>query len=170
MRQPSRLIREDMAHSGAAMNVDEMQALVKENATLRAHLEDLLEGQDQVSEASIREDYTRICEAIDRWVDNVTVYDNKDDFKRRYLEVLHDKKRPPVLTTQDFDLKKLVKYDYADHFVLPVVVQDQLARHIFQSAYPVGITDDEGHFLWDVQDCMRRTGKGMLMFIGTISF
>jgi ankyrin repeat protein len=122
-------------------------------------------------EASIREDYTRICDSIDSWVDDVMFDNDKYGFQKYYMGVLRSKKRRSMLEIQGIDLEKLADYDSAGHFILSLVVQEQLNKHIFKKRYPIGITDSQVEALDYVKMSMDSPsmGKGKQMFIRTIS-
>ena len=66
-----------------------LQASEEENKRLRECLDECksqlfeLSHEDKVSDATIKDDYLRICESIESWIDNVS-YGEEEDFNTRF--------------------------------------------------------------------------------------
>lgn len=142
-----------------------------ENASLRADLNDCravvftLQGQHEVSDSSIMDEYTRIYQAIDTWVDNAMDHVPDGRFNSIYREqMLNDKKRARVIKDLgDVSSYRLTSYERSDYLVLSTLIQRHLDGQIFYRQYPVGLPKLQQDVVTDIKETMLRgsLAKGM---------
>jgi hypothetical protein len=137
-----------------------LQASEEENKRLRECLDECksqlfeLLHEDKVSDATIKDDYLRICESIESWIDNVS-YSEEGDFNTRFSEILQEEpnERGGKLAgldlyqpLQDRDktrssywwLERLGSQNSCNIVVLSVVIWHYLYTKIFRECFPIG--------------------------------
>jgi hypothetical protein len=143
-----------MEHTGEPTAAEEIWKLKKQNERLTDDLFELLQPDNQVSEASLRNDYKEICDAIESWIDSVTTASRKVDFKRHYKEQLRNEKRRAMLRDLVFDPVTLGEYDNVAYVVLSLMIELQLEKYIFRRPYPIGITKKQTEVIEEIEECM----------------
>ena len=131
-----------MAHNDEVTAAEEIKRLKRENESLKDDLFALVQEENQVSEATIKNDYQDICASIETWIDYVTVDVKKSDFRKHYKEVERSNKWRRMLRDLGLVPEKVGDYDNADYFVLSLVTELQLG-YIFSRPYPIGVTEQQ---------------------------
>lgn len=119
------------------------------------HLKDQLlallrKPTDEVTALSAKEAYRMICYNMDTWVSNV-IEDSSSDIK------------PSRLGRRGRHQLKHLKLDYPSangstsipSLLLTLAIRDRVRSLVFDRAYPVGITSDQGHVLDQVLQGMK---------------
>jgi hypothetical protein len=163
---------------------EEIQRLIEENRTLQLSLEDCklrlfdaLQEDHDVSEASVKNDFTRIWEAIETWVDYVSDED-KVDLRKRYQEILRNRNRNRTrlkdigLTSESLrDLPSLLQLETGRLIISGLIISNFLVTRIFQEPYPLGTSWNQEKVLREIEDLMRaQDQKQGSLSLGLITF
>jgi hypothetical protein len=145
---------------------EEIQRLIEENRILQLTLEDCklrlfdaLQEDHDVSEASVKNDFTRIWEAIETWVDYVSDED-KVDLRKRYQENLRNRNRNMLkdigLPSKSLrDLSSLLQWETGRLIISGLIISNFLVTRIFQEPYPLGTTRNQEKVLREIEDLIR---------------
>ncbi|KAJ8063116.1 hypothetical protein OCU04_008358 [Sclerotinia nivalis] len=164
-----------MNDSGSDDSVDlreKNEELRKENEELRKelkastlHLAELAHKEYQVPDGSIREDYQKICRAIETWID----YAEPGDFRNRFKETLKTEERTHKLSSIGIDyqlpaasdpkLDLLKSLDMLHYFILSLTIGKYVFFEVLMKPYPVGVTEPQQAMFLSIEKEMSRTGK-----------
>jgi len=137
----------------------------------RDQLFELLQKENDISEQSIGEAFTRIFEGIDSWIDEISSIENFDTiFKSHYLENLtHDREGkfrtlplPRACQGIEWQANKLGKLETCRYVVLSSVIARCLVEDVFRGreshrwecVFPLGLDYDDISLLVEVQSAM----------------
>lgn len=166
--------RDSYSQAGTHSLEVENEDLRAENDQLRSELDDchsqllkFISQGNQVSEASLKNDYTQLYGSIEVWVDYV-LHDEPVDFKHFYKDILHYRTKWPLedlrLNHNDLDQPWLRKHirnsESSAYFVLSSIVSTFLYRHIFRRRHPVGLLRQQTNVIEEVVDSMQRLKQG----------
>lgn len=144
-----------------------IRILREENERLKDQVFELKEEPNPISDSSINQAYTDICDAIEGWIDGLisTADAMGIDFRSRNRRVLRNRKQRSVLKDTGLDLDSLAEHDSADYFVLSLLIGEQLAEQIFSDPYPIGITLSQMKVLGQIESGMKSPilKKGVLV-------
>ncbi|KAL1962683.1 hypothetical protein VTN77DRAFT_9317 [Rasamsonia byssochlamydoides] len=146
---------------------EENQRLRSELYECTLRLAELSHRDFQVPDGAVRDDYQKICQAIETWIDYAS-RDEDGDFQDIYRDALDREQRthklrhlgldPERRAASDPKLKELKNLETVHYFILSLVI----GRHIFdllQQPYPVGMTKEQRAMLEDIEAEMLRMGK-----------
>lgn len=134
---------------------EENSILEKENESLRSDLEKcksqlfkLLHRDSQISEASLKNEFTTICESVERWAD-YAMHNGSTDFKQSYFDFLRVQGRRSKFRYlrpdgDRFDtqwLEWMGHKDTCSYFVLSCIIVSFLLDKIFWNWHPIGVTN-----------------------------
>jgi hypothetical protein len=145
-----------------------LEMMEVENKRLRVDLDEckkrlfeLLYEDDQVSDATIKEEYEHICESIENWIDEVF---KEDDFRNKFRSILKVEPKEQKLTSlglfqvaQDSDgypmyemesaefqwMTWLGSKDTCNYIVISLVIWRYLESRIFNELFPIGTIYDQ---------------------------
>lgn len=172
-----------------------LQASKEENKRLREYLDEckselfeLLHEENNVSDATIKDEYLRICESIESWIGSVS-YSEEEDFNTRFSEILQEERKELGGELADLDLyqplqdrdnpyetrssywwmEQLGSQNSCNCVVLSVVIWHYLDTKIFREYFPIGTTKDEHLHVGSAKnDPRRRTIPGHGTLLGSI--
>jgi len=136
-------------HSLRSRASSELCELRDENARLHEQL-DIYEEQlmrppyedDQVPDANIRKDFERLCDSIEAWVDEA-IYEDSLVTTESWNKRLRTEGKDEALEKLGLRASArsiLIHHQYANVFVVSLVIWRFLERHIFDETYPIGTT------------------------------
>ncbi|KAM3086059.1 hypothetical protein ACMFMG_000195 [Clarireedia jacksonii] len=160
---------------------EEVIRLLEENQKLRSELHDAnlrlaasAHKEYQVPDGSIREDYQKLCSAIERWIDYVSEDDSSESFRSRYEDVVR-KEEKNRKEEKDQTLKNLgIHYDRPNlsdptlswlrgldmlHYYILSLVIGKYIFWILIRRYPLGTTELQRMTFTSIQDEMLNMGK-----------
>lgn len=136
--------------------------LTAENDSLRANLAECetmifaMQGQHEVTDKAIMDEYVKIHKAIDTWVDSAMDHVPPGHFNKIYRRLLTDENEKSMFTdlgVAPFFWDILGSFESSDFFILSLLIQRHLDK-IFKDEYPVGTTDWERYFVTHTQRTM----------------
>ncbi|KAF7861931.1 hypothetical protein EAF04_007812 [Stromatinia cepivora] len=148
------------------------EKLRKENEELRKDLKEstlqlaaLAHKEYQVPEGSIREDYQKICRAIETWID----YAEPGDFRNRFKEALKTEEKSHKLggigidyqhfAASDPKLDFLKSLDMLPYFILSLIIGKYVFLEVLMKPYPIGVTEPQQAMFLSIEKEMSRIGK-----------
>jgi hypothetical protein len=164
---------------------DKIENLRRENEALKRELKEttlqlaaLAHKEYQVPDGSIRDDYEKICRAIESWID-YACSDQLGEFKYRYREALKIEDKTHRLrfigleferpATSDLTLDWLKKQDMLHYYILSLTIGRYIFLEILMKPYPVGTTQSQEIAFSSIEEEMLKMGKGIsLVFITAI--
>ena len=113
---------------------------------------------DQISDESIRKALERIRTSIDSFVVD-TMEDVAEDllysFCQRKQQKRKQEPRNPQNSLDDWimmqDIRVWGPYECSNFYILSVIIQWVLEEYVFKYKYPLGITEEQGEILEDVE-------------------
>ncbi len=147
---------------------DEIESLRRENEALRRelkeatiHLAALAHKEYQVPDGSIRDNYQKICRAIESWVDYAC--SDKDalkmEDKNHKLKFLSLEPKP--LAVSDPMLDWLRNLEMLHFYILSLTIGKYIFCEMLMKPYPVGTTQDQEIAFLSIEEEMLRMGRGM---------
>ncbi|KAI9650817.1 hypothetical protein NHQ30_000850 [Ciborinia camelliae] len=153
----------------------EMMNLAKENERLRKELKEakqlvaaLAHKEYQVPDGSIKEDYQKLCQAIEKWVDYASSKE-LGDFKNRFGEALNIEAETHMLreigiqcrlpAALDPRMHWLGRLDMLHYFILSLTIVKHIFCEIFTKQYPIGVTESQRATFLRIEKEMSRMGK-----------
>lgn len=174
---PSRRLHEDSRYYEELMKAKDKTRILEtlnedlkvENETLRDDLDECrtvvfaLQGQREVSDSSIMDEYTKLYRAIDTWVDKAMEGVPDGRFNAICKDKMLNDKKGRVIKDLGSSSSAFVSYERSDYLVLSILIQRYLDDCIFHRRYPVGLTRSQRNLANEVQETMLKAplARGM---------
>lgn len=148
-----------MAYIASSTAEEEISRLREKNERLTDdYLALLQQPEDEATNGSIKEDFGKLCQSIDFWVDNIIVEDSNLDKHSRKLG------RKERYLLKELGVNWFMPRDeYSGAYLfLTLAVQREVQKRIFDRPYPIGITKQQESVIDQVLDGMQdlEFGKG----------
>lgn len=156
-------------------NDSETTNLRKENEELKRelkastlHLAALAHKEYQVPDGSIREDYEKLCRAIETWIDYASSNET-GDFRNRFKEALKIEEKTHRLRDIGIEYQSpaaldprldWLRIDMLHYFILSLVI-GKYVFEILRRQYPIGVTETQEAMLLSIEEEMSKMGKCM---------
>ena len=148
----------------------ENKELKRDSKALTLQLAALAHKEYQVPDGSIRDDYQKICRAIETWIDYASS-DEPGDFRSTFRDALKLEDKTHRLRDIGFEYQRpaasdkrldwLKSLDMLHYLILSLTIGKYIFSEILIRRYPVGTTDDQYDTFTSIEREMLRMGKGM---------
>jgi len=139
---------------------EQNRRLIEDLEECKSQLNELLQEDNKVSDATIKNGYLTLCGSIENWIGSVSHSEEEDFFNTRFKVVLQEEWRDPQGRLADLNLLQdsneydtrsrdwldlLGSQDSSNCVVLSVVIWNHLDSNVFKEKFPVGTMKD-AHF------------------------